>query len=159
MDGLSHVGARVNSCMALVIARHRVEKNHRLTQVLFVCLRCLVSASEHIWHISSHCASLQSTGAVLGVAQRNGRPFTGMPEANACICCCLVGGKRPSLGWRQLVFSDDASYCSSSVHIRGRSHVVAGTRWSLCSPSHVFMNTFSFSCGHEHVLLRCQAGT
>ena len=87
-DGLSHVGASVNSCVAHVIARHRVMKNHRLTWFgLFVCG---VFASEHIWHISSHYASLQSTGSALGVAPRDGRLFTGMPEANPCISYFFV---------------------------------------------------------------------
>ena len=39
----------------------------------------------------------------------------------------LVGGKRPSLGCRQLVFSDDVSCCWSCVNLLGRSHVVAVT--------------------------------
>ena len=63
--------------MAHVIARHRVEKKTSFDTFLSVCLRCLVFASEHIWHIPSHYASLQSTGAVLGVAHRDGRLFTG----------------------------------------------------------------------------------
>ena len=46
-------GARVNSCMAHVIARHRVEKNHRLTHFcLFVCgvwsLRVNISGTSRV---------------------------------------------------------------------------------------------------------------
>ena len=102
-----------------------------LDAVLSVCLRCLVFASEHIWHISSHYASLQSTGAVLGVAHRDGRLFTGMPEANPCISYFFVS----QVGWWQetkfrmatVGFSDDGSCCWSRVNVRGRSLFVAVT--------------------------------
>ena len=118
---------------------------------------------ECIWHISSHYASLQSTGAVLGVAHRDGRLFTVMPEANPCISYFFVSqvGSWQETKCRMATvgFSDDGSCCWSRVNVRGRPLFVAVTWWSLCWLSHVFINTFSFSCGHEQGLLRFQAGT
>ena len=118
-----------------------------LDTFLSVCLRCLVFASEHIWHISSHCASLQSIGAVLGVAQRDGRLFTGMPEAESVhlllfrYAVSLVARDQVS-GWRQLFFLDDGSCCWSRVNVRGRSHVCC---------SHMMESVLAVSCLHQHV--------
>ena len=129
-DGLSHDGARVNSCMAHVIARHRADKNHRLTWFcLFVCgflsLRVNISGTSRV------------TAPVCRVLVQ----YYELPKETGDCSRDARGDSvhlpllRSRFGWWQetklrmatACFSGDASCCSSRVNIRGRSHVVAVT--------------------------------
>ena len=78
VDGPSHGGARVNSCMAHVIARHRVEKNRRLTQFcLFVCgvlsLRVYLAHLESLRQFAEYWCIIRSCPKRWAIVHRDAR--------------------------------------------------------------------------------------